>query len=80
VFFSKYNASKQSSDLEHAFDAFRASVACEYAPLLEAYQAAITLLPRIATLDLDSRSRQESLTSGIDGLARNAAAAAIQSG
>jgi hypothetical protein len=47
---------------------------------LEAYQAAISLLPRIVTLDLDLRSRQEALTSGIDGLARNAAASAIQSG
>jgi hypothetical protein len=46
---------------------------------LEAYQAAIALLPRIVTLDLDLRSRQ-ALTSGIDGLARDAAASAIRSG
>jgi tetratricopeptide (TPR) repeat protein len=46
---------------------------------LEAYQAAIALLPRIVTLDLDLPSRQ-ALTSGIDGLARDAAASAIRSG
>jgi len=46
---------------------------------LEAYEAAISLLPRIITLDLDPSSRLKALTTGIDGLARNAAASAIQS-
>ena len=45
-----------------------------------AYQAAIELLPRVAMLGLDLQSRQRALTSGSDGLARNAAACAIRSG
>ena len=47
---------------------------------LEAYQAAIQLLPQLATLGLDLQSRHESLSSGSDGLARRAAACAIRSG
>ncbi|KAF8531369.1 CHAT domain-containing protein [Gautieria morchelliformis] len=47
---------------------------------LEAYQAAIELLPRLAMLGLDLSSRQQALTSGSDGLAREAAACAIRSG
>jgi len=45
---------------------------------LEAYTAAIKLLPRVITLDLDLSSHLKTLTSGIDGLARNAAASALQ--
>ena len=47
---------------------------------LDAYQAAINLLPRLAMLGLNLQSCHEALTSGTDGLARNAAACAIQSG
>ena len=47
---------------------------------LEAYRAAIGLLPRLAMLGLDLRSRHKALLTGTDGLARNAAACAIQSG
>ena len=47
---------------------------------LDAYLAAIQLLPRLATLGLDLPSRQQALTSGSDGLARAAAACAIRSG
>lgn len=47
---------------------------------LEAYHAAIQLLPRMAMLGLDLQSRQQALTSGSDGLARDAAACAIRSG
>jgi hypothetical protein len=47
---------------------------------LEAYQAAIELLPRLAMLSLDLSSRQQALTSGSDGLACAAAACAIESG
>ncbi|KAF8501295.1 CHAT domain-containing protein, partial [Gautieria morchelliformis] len=47
---------------------------------LDAYQAAIELLPRLAMLSLDLSSRQQALTSGTDGLARAAAACAIESG
>ncbi|THH13179.1 hypothetical protein EW146_g7014 [Bondarzewia mesenterica] len=47
---------------------------------LEAYQAAIQLLPRIAMLGLNLQSRQEALISRSDGLARDAAACAIRSG
>ncbi|KAF8490598.1 CHAT domain-containing protein [Gautieria morchelliformis] len=47
---------------------------------LDAYQAAIELLPRLAMLGLDLSSRQQALTSGTDGLACAAAACAIDSG
>ncbi|KAF8509622.1 CHAT domain-containing protein [Gautieria morchelliformis] len=47
---------------------------------LDAYQAAIELLPRLAMLSLDLSSRQQALTSGTDGLACAAAACAIESG
>jgi tetratricopeptide (TPR) repeat protein len=46
---------------------------------LDAYQAAIELLPRLAMLGLDLQSRKQALTSGSDGLARNAATCAIRS-
>ena len=46
---------------------------------MEAYRTAIRLLPRLATIDLDLESRQESLRVHTDGLAREAAAYAIQS-
>ncbi|KIM87777.1 hypothetical protein PILCRDRAFT_3527 [Piloderma croceum F 1598] len=51
-----------------------------HASALDAYQTAIELLPRLAMLALDLKSRREALTSGTDGLARNAAACAIRSG
>ena len=44
---------------------------------LEAYQAAIKLLPQLAVLDMDLQSRQEVLLSRSNGLACNAAACAI---
>ena len=47
---------------------------------LGAYHAAIKLLPHLAMLGLDLQSRWHALTSGSDGLARDAAACAIQSG
>ncbi|KAF8492900.1 CHAT domain-containing protein, partial [Gautieria morchelliformis] len=47
---------------------------------LDAYQAAIELLPRLAMLSFDLSSRQQALTYGSDGLARAAAACAIESG
>jgi tetratricopeptide (TPR) repeat protein len=47
---------------------------------LEAYQAAVQLLPRLAMLYLDLESRQQALISGSDGLARDAAACAIRLG
>jgi tetratricopeptide (TPR) repeat protein len=46
---------------------------------MEAYIAAIGFLPRLA-VGLDLQSRQHVLTSGTDGLARDAAACAIRSG
>jgi hypothetical protein len=46
---------------------------------LEAYHAAISLLPHLATLGLDLQSRQEALASSA-GLACDAASCAIQSG
>ncbi|TFK34953.1 CHAT domain-containing protein [Crucibulum laeve] len=47
---------------------------------LEAYEAAVGLLPLLATLGLDVKFRQEILKSGTDGLARNAANCAIRLG
>ncbi|TFK31076.1 CHAT domain-containing protein, partial [Crucibulum laeve] len=47
---------------------------------LEAYEAAVGLLPLLATLGLDVKFRQEVLKSGTDGLARNAANCAIRLG
>ncbi|KDQ50727.1 hypothetical protein JAAARDRAFT_707686 [Jaapia argillacea MUCL 33604] len=47
---------------------------------LEAYGAAIGFLPSLAMLGQDLSSRQAALTSGSDGLARNAAAVAIREG
>jgi len=45
---------------------------------MDAYQAAIELLPRLAMLGSALQVRQRALTSGSDGLARNAAACAIR--
>ena len=48
---------------------------------LDAYQAVIDLLPHLAMLGLNLQARQQALvTSDTDGLARNAAACAIQLG
>ena len=47
---------------------------------LDAYHAAIQLLPRLAMLGLSLPSCQQALTSGSDGLTRAAAACAIRSG
>ncbi|KAF8514665.1 hypothetical protein JB92DRAFT_3159438 [Gautieria morchelliformis] len=47
---------------------------------LDAYQAAIKLLPCLAMLSLDLSSHQQALTSRTDGLACAAAACAIKSG
>src|ERR1700722_18023258 len=47
---------------------------------LQAYQAAIMLLPHVVTLDLDLHSRCQALMSGTDGLVQDAAASAIPSG
>jgi len=46
---------------------------------LDAYQAAVELLPRMAMLGLALQPRQRALTSGSDGLAHNTAACAIRS-
>jgi tetratricopeptide (TPR) repeat protein len=45
---------------------------------LEAYEATIQLLPRLATLNLDLQARQQILIFRTDGVARNAAACAIR--
>jgi hypothetical protein len=47
---------------------------------LDAYRAAIELLPHLAMLSLDLQGRQQALKSGSNGLARNAATCAIQVG
>ena len=46
---------------------------------MDAYQAAVELLPGLAMLGSALHARQQALTSGSDGLARNAAACAIRS-
>ena len=48
--------------------------------MLEAYHIAIKFLPHLAMVGLDLQSHQQALTSGTDGLARDAAACAIHSG
>ncbi|KDR78250.1 hypothetical protein GALMADRAFT_138368 [Galerina marginata CBS 339.88] len=47
---------------------------------LEAYDAALSILPRLAALGLDIQSRHEALTARSDRLARRAAKCAIQAG
>jgi hypothetical protein len=47
---------------------------------MDAYLTAIELLPRLAMLGSGLHARQRALTSGSDGLARDAAACAIRSG
>jgi len=47
---------------------------------LEAYQAVIEFLPHMAMVGLNLQARWRALTSGSDGLARDAAACAIRSG
>ncbi|KIM81373.1 hypothetical protein PILCRDRAFT_821454 [Piloderma croceum F 1598] len=47
---------------------------------LEAYHAAIELLPRVAMLGLDLQSRHQALMSSSNGLACDAAACAVRSG
>ena len=46
---------------------------------LDAYRSAVQFLPRLAMLGLDLLFRHHTLTSGSDGLARDAAAGAIRS-
>ncbi|KAF8809291.1 TPR-like protein [Phlegmacium glaucopus] len=47
---------------------------------IDAYEAALQALPRLAALSFDLQSRHEALTSGSDGLARDASICAIQTG
>ncbi|KDR73338.1 hypothetical protein GALMADRAFT_1341890, partial [Galerina marginata CBS 339.88] len=51
-----------------------------HATAIEAYDVALRTLPRLAALNLDLQSRQEALTSGSDGLARDASRCAIKAG
>jgi hypothetical protein len=53
---------------------------CSHKSAMDAYQAAVELLPGLAMLGSALPARQQALTSGSDGLARNAAACAIRSG
>ncbi|KDQ50725.1 hypothetical protein JAAARDRAFT_550455 [Jaapia argillacea MUCL 33604] len=53
---------------------------CGHKSALDAYGAAIGFLPSLAMLGQDLSSRQSALTSGTDGLAREAAAVAIREG
>lgn len=52
----------------------------DHSTALEAYQSAIALLPRLATLGLDLKARQQILISRTDLLACNAACCAINAG
>jgi hypothetical protein len=47
---------------------------------IEAYDAALLILPQLAALSLDIQSRHKALTAGSDGLARRAARCAIREG
>jgi len=52
----------------------------QHCSAIDAYEAAIQALPQVAALSLDVASRQDSMTAGTDGLARDAARCAICSG
>jgi hypothetical protein len=90
-----HSSSQQLKYLEDAMTTFNVAVKCQSASpsdckpdaddtkhpsALEAYQVAIELLPRLAALGLDLQSCQQILTLKADGLARDTAARAIQSG
>ncbi|EDR09388.1 uncharacterized protein LACBIDRAFT_318922 [Laccaria bicolor S238N-H82] len=52
----------------------------QHSSAIDAYEASIQALPRVAALSLDVASRQDAMTAGSDGLARDAARCAIRSG
>jgi tetratricopeptide (TPR) repeat protein len=52
----------------------------QHGSAIDAYEASIHALPLVAALSLDVASRQDSMTAGSDGLARDAARCAIRSG
>jgi hypothetical protein len=52
----------------------------QHSSAIDAYEASIHTLPQVAALSLDVASRQDSMTAGSDGLARDAARCAIHSG
>ena len=52
----------------------------KHSSAIDAYEASIQALPQVAALSLDVASRQDSMTAGSDGLARDAARCAIRSG
>jgi len=50
----------------------------QHSSAIEAYDAALFILPQLAAFSLDIQSRQKALTAGSDGLARRAAKCAIR--
>jgi tetratricopeptide (TPR) repeat protein len=52
----------------------------QHSSAIDAYEASIQALPQVAALSLDLASRQDAMTAGSDGLARDAARCAIHSG
>ena len=52
----------------------------QHSSAIDAYEASIQALPQVAALSLDVASRQNTLTAGSDGLARDAARCAIRCG
>ena len=73
----------ESAPVSERFDAARVwahHADSRHESALDAYCAAIELLPRLAMLGLDLQSRHQALISGSDGLARGAAACAVRSG
>ncbi|KIM38734.1 hypothetical protein M413DRAFT_420131 [Hebeloma cylindrosporum] len=57
-----------------------ADVAYQHQSAIKAYDAALQALPQLAALTLDIQSRQKALTTGSDGLARDASKCAINTG
>ncbi|PPQ88891.1 hypothetical protein CVT25_009126 [Psilocybe cyanescens] len=56
------------------------AVQSQHSSAIHAYEAALQALPQVAALSLDVQSRQKALTTGTDGLARDASICTILSG
>lgn len=73
-------SSAPSSERFRAAESWAHSLESKHASALEGYEHAIRLLPRLAMLGLNLRSRRQALKSRSNGLACRAAACAVQSG
>ncbi|PPQ92057.1 hypothetical protein CVT25_007488, partial [Psilocybe cyanescens] len=69
-----------SQRLNFAKTWIRLAVQSQHSSAIHAYETALQALPQLAALSLDVQSRQNALTTGTDGLARDASIYAILSG